>query len=57
MKGVSRDDPETERARSPRAKLVTSLPGGFGHRSGRHYDRSARCSLHWRREGPPVCTR
>src|ERR1700746_2846720 len=41
----------TGRVRSPRAKLVTSLPGGSGHRPGQHYDWSARCSLHWRRGG------
>ena len=50
-KGVSRGDPERERVRCLRARLVTSLPGGSGHRPGRHYARPARCSLHWRRGG------
>ncbi len=28
-------------------RVVTATPGGSGHRTGRHYDRSARCPLHW----------
>ena len=31
--------------RSPRAGFASLLPGGSGHRVGRHYGRSARCSL------------
>jgi len=41
--------PETfgwrSRVRPLRAWLVTTHSGGSGHRAGRHYDRSARCSL------------
>jgi hypothetical protein len=40
-----------KRARSPRAERHTPLPGGFGAPLVRHYDRSARSSLHWRRGG------
>ena len=35
----------------PAGGIANPHPGGFGHRPGRHYDRSARCSLHWRRGG------
>jgi hypothetical protein len=38
-----------EQARRPRARLVTSPPGGPGTPAGRHYDRSARSSLDWDR--------
>jgi hypothetical protein len=41
-----------------RARCRKPLPGGFGCTPGRHYDRSARSSLHWRRRGvTPVCIR
>jgi hypothetical protein len=51
IEGVTGDVPTAERERFPRAGLVTPHSGDFGHRPGRHYDRSARCSLHWRRGG------
>jgi hypothetical protein len=38
-------------ARRPRADRHSPLPGGFGAPLVRHYDRSARSSLHWRRGG------
>ena len=42
---------EAERERFPRAERHIRLPGGSGHRPRRHYDRPARCLLHWRRGG------
>src|SRR5580704_2393662 len=40
---VTGDSRLTGRERFLRAGLVTPLPGGPGHRFGRHDDRSARC--------------
>jgi hypothetical protein len=45
-----------EQARRPRARLVTSPPGGPGTPAGRHYDRSARSSLDWDRSGLAACS-
>ena len=39
--------------RPPRVGLATQHSGGSGHRAGRHYDRSARCSLGGSRLRPP----
>ena len=39
---------------SLRSGLVTPIPGGSGHRVGRHYDRSARCLLDWDRVTEPA---
>jgi hypothetical protein len=44
-------DPFCDSECGPRVRSRKPLPGGSGHRLGRHYDRPARCSLHWRRGG------
>jgi hypothetical protein len=51
-------DPELRSGCGVRARSRKPLPGGFGCTPGRHYDRSARSSLHWRRRGvTPACIR
>ena len=51
VKGVSRDDPETAARAVPAGGFRNPALGRLRASTGRHYDRSARCSLHWRRGG------
>jgi hypothetical protein len=57
LRARSRGDPEGGARAIPAGGIRNPAPGRLWASIDRHYDRSARSSLHWRGEGPPVCTR